>query len=42
MLGFSDKAKLDEGDMWATSFALKRLTSTEVARLSALIKKAAS
>jgi uncharacterized protein YdhG (YjbR/CyaY superfamily) len=41
-LGFSDKAKLDEGDMWATSFALKNLASTEEARISGLIKKAAS
>ena len=41
-LGFSDKAKLDEGDMWATSFALKNLSSTEEARIRALIEKAAS
>ncbi len=41
-LGFSDKAKLDEGDMWATAFALKNLTAAEEARVSALIKKAAS
>jgi len=41
-LGFCDKAKLDEGDMWATAFALKKLTGAEEARISALIKKAAS
>ncbi len=40
-LGFSDKAKLDEGDMWATAFALTKLTGAEEARISALIKKAA-
>lgn len=41
-LGFSDKAKLDEGDMWPTAFALKKLTAAEEVRISALIKKAAS
>jgi uncharacterized protein YdhG (YjbR/CyaY superfamily) len=41
-LGFSDKAKLDEGAMWATDFALKELTATEEARISALVKKAVS
>lgn len=39
-LGFSDKAKLDEGNMWPTSFALKELTDTEEARIAALVKKA--
>jgi uncharacterized protein YdhG (YjbR/CyaY superfamily) len=40
--GFSDEAKLDEGAMWPTSFALKELTATEEARISALVKKAVS
>jgi uncharacterized protein YdhG (YjbR/CyaY superfamily) len=40
--GFSDKAKLDEGAMWPTAFALKKLTSTEEARIRALLKKAVS
>src|SRR2546421_7933499 len=40
--GFSDKANLDEGSMWPTSFALKELTATEEARISALVKKAVS
>jgi len=40
-LGFSDKAKLDEGAMWPNSFALKELTSAEEAKISALVKKAA-
>src|SRR5438309_12114691 len=40
--GFSDKANLDEGAMWPTAFALKELTATEEARISALVKKAAS
>ena len=41
-LGFSDKAKLDEGRMWATAFALTELTVVEEARISALVKQAAS
>ena len=40
--GFSDEANLDEGAMWPTSFALKELTATEEARISALVKKAVS
>ena len=39
-LGFSDKANLDEGPMWPTTFALKELTATEEARIRALVKKA--
>src|SRR5207249_215294 len=38
--GFSDKAKLDEGAMWPTAFALKGLTAAEEARIGALVKKA--
>ena len=41
-LGFSDKAKLDEGHMWPTSFALTELTAAEEARIAALVKKAVS
>jgi uncharacterized protein YdhG (YjbR/CyaY superfamily) len=40
--GFNDTANLDEGAMWPTSFALKDLTATEEARISALVKKAVS
>jgi uncharacterized protein YdhG (YjbR/CyaY superfamily) len=40
--GFNDAANLDEGAMWPTSFALTELTSTEEARISALVKKAVS
>jgi uncharacterized protein YdhG (YjbR/CyaY superfamily) len=40
MLGFSDKASLDEGQMWPTSFALKELTAADEARIGALVKKA--
>jgi uncharacterized protein YdhG (YjbR/CyaY superfamily) len=41
-LGFSDKANLDEGAMWPTSFALKEFTATEEAKISALVKRAVS
>ncbi|MEJ2564194.1 MAG: DUF1801 domain-containing protein [Anaerolineales bacterium] len=40
--GFSDKANLDEDDMWPTSFALKKLTDAEEVRIIALVKKAVS
>ena len=39
---FSDRANLDEGAMWPTSFALKELTATEEAKISALVKRAVS
>jgi uncharacterized protein YdhG (YjbR/CyaY superfamily) len=39
-VGFSDKANLDEGAMWPTSFALKQWTAAEEARIGALVKKA--
>ena len=41
-LGFSDKARLDEGHMWPTAFALKELTAADEARIGALVKKAVS
>jgi hypothetical protein len=41
-LGFSDKARLDEGQMWPTAFALKELTATEETRIAALVRKAVS
>jgi uncharacterized protein YdhG (YjbR/CyaY superfamily) len=40
--GFSDEAKLDEGTMWPTAFALKELTAAEEARIGAIVKKAVS
>lgn len=39
-LGFSDKAKLDHGNLWPTSFALAELTPAEEAMIAALVKKA--
>jgi uncharacterized protein YdhG (YjbR/CyaY superfamily) len=41
-LGFSDKANLDDGEMWPTYYALKKLTPAVEARIVALVKKAAS
>lgn len=38
--GFSDKANLDEGDMWATGFALKAITPAVEQKIAALLKKA--
>ena len=40
--GFNDSANLDEGNMWATSFALVKLTAAEESKISALVKKAVS
>ena len=39
-LGFSDAAKLDEGSLWPTAFALTTLTSDDAARIGALVKQA--
>ena len=39
-LGFSDKAKLDEGDLWPVVYALKALTPAEEAKIASLVKKA--
>jgi uncharacterized protein YdhG (YjbR/CyaY superfamily) len=39
-LGFSDRANLDDGAMWPTAFALKKLTAADEKRIGALVKKA--
>ncbi|HEY5983481.1 MAG TPA: DUF1801 domain-containing protein, partial [Anaerolineales bacterium] len=39
-LGFNDSARLDDGSMWPTAFALKQLTPADEARIIALVKKA--
>ena len=39
-LGFGDNAKLDEGNMWPTGFALTKLTAADEAKVTALVKKA--
>ncbi len=41
-LGFQEDAHLDEGSMWPTSFALKKLTAAEETKIGALVKKAVS
>jgi len=40
--GFEEMANLDEGNMWPTSYALTALTAVEEAKITALVKKAAS
>jgi len=40
--GFQHEARLDDGNMWPTSFALVELTDKEEARIAALVKKAVS
>jgi uncharacterized protein YdhG (YjbR/CyaY superfamily) len=40
--GFQPDAKLDEGNMWAASFALIKLTAVEEAKIIALVKKSVS
>ncbi len=42
ILGFNDAAKLDDGNMWADSYAVAKLTSAEEAKITALVKKAVS
>jgi uncharacterized protein YdhG (YjbR/CyaY superfamily) len=41
-LGFDEKANLDEGTMWPTSWALTKLTAEDEKRISTLVKRAAS
>jgi uncharacterized protein YdhG (YjbR/CyaY superfamily) len=40
-LGFSDAAHLDDGEIWATEYALPKLTPAVEAKIGALVKKAA-
>jgi uncharacterized protein YdhG (YjbR/CyaY superfamily) len=39
-LGFQDVAALDDGSMWATSFALTELTKAGEKKIAALVKQA--
>jgi uncharacterized protein YdhG (YjbR/CyaY superfamily) len=41
-LGFSDRANLDDGSMWPTEYALKKLTRADETRIRALLKQAVS
>jgi uncharacterized protein YdhG (YjbR/CyaY superfamily) len=38
--GFEAAAKLDEGNVWPTSFAVTKLTAADETRIGALVKKA--
>jgi uncharacterized protein YdhG (YjbR/CyaY superfamily) len=40
--GFNDPAKLDDGSVWPTSFALTKLTAADEKKIAALVKKAVS
>jgi uncharacterized protein YdhG (YjbR/CyaY superfamily) len=40
MLGFNDRAKLDNGSMWPVAFALTELTAADEKKIGALVKKA--
>jgi uncharacterized protein YdhG (YjbR/CyaY superfamily) len=39
-LGFNDSAKLDDGTMWPTSYALTSLTDADVRRIEELVARA--
>jgi uncharacterized protein YdhG (YjbR/CyaY superfamily) len=41
-LGFSDKANLDEGTMWPSSYALAELTPADEEKIGELVKRAVS
>ena len=41
-LGFNDTATLDDGNMWTTAYALKKITAAEEKKIVALVKKAVS
>jgi len=41
-IGFNDAANLDDGNMWPTSFALKKLTAADEKKFAALVKRAVS
>ena len=38
--GFEENARIDDGQMWPTSFAIKKLTAADEAKIGALVKKA--
>ncbi len=41
-LGFSDQAKLDDGTMWPTSYAVSQLSATDEATIGSIVKRAVS
>ncbi|MDB5538758.1 MAG: hypothetical protein JWQ89_485 [Devosia sp.] len=40
--GFNEAARLDDGNMWPTSYALLRLTAADEKRIAELVKQAVS
>jgi uncharacterized protein YdhG (YjbR/CyaY superfamily) len=42
MLGFNDRANLDDGSMWPVAFALTKLTESDEAKIAKLVKQAVS
>ena len=40
--GFNDRANLDDGSMWPTSYALPKLTKADEKKIGDLVKKAVS
>ena len=40
--GFSERANLDDGNMWPNAFALKKLTKADQSRILDLVKQAVS
>jgi uncharacterized protein YdhG (YjbR/CyaY superfamily) len=42
MLGFQDKANLDEGSMWPVAYALTKLTKADETRIAKLVEQAVS
>jgi len=40
--GFNDKANLDDGSMWPTSYALTKLTKADEKKIGDLVKQAVS
>lgn len=39
-LGFTDKANLDDGEMWPTYYAIRTLTAADEAKIAKLLKRA--
>lgn len=41
-IGFSDKARLDEGELWPIAYAVQKVGPAEEAKIAALLKRAVS
>ena len=39
-LGFTDKANLDDGEMWPTYYAIRKLAAADEAKIAKLVKRA--